>query len=184
MAAIETLVDGLDHPEGVAWDREAEVVWAGGEEGQLYRVDVERRTFVEVVRAPGLALGVAVGGRGRVALCCPGARSLSVWDGHELRPVVTSGLAFPNFAAFAPDGMLYFSDSGTWSENDGRLLRLDTDGTVDVVSDAVCHFTNGCAGSPDGRSLWVVESYVPNVTRFDLTTGGSELVTRLDGTVL
>jgi gluconolactonase len=184
MAAIETLVDGLDHPEGVAWDRDAEVVWAGGEEGQLYRVDVERRTFVEVVRAPGLVLGVAVDGRGRVVLCCPGDRSLSVWDGHELRRVVTSGLAFPNFAAFAPDGMLYFSDSGSWSANDGRLLRLDTDGTVDVVSVAVCHFTNGCAVSPDGRSLWVVESFVPNVTRFDLTTGGSEVVTRLKGTVL
>jgi gluconolactonase len=184
MAAIETLVDGLDHPEGVAYDRDSGVLWAGGEEGQLYRVDIEARTFAEVVRAPGLVLGVAVDGRGRVVLCCPGDRSLSVWDGDRLRPVVSSGLAFPNYAAFAHDGTLYFSDSGSWTANDGRLLRLDTDGSVELVSDAVCHFTNGCAVSPDGRHLWVVESYVPNVTRFDLSTGESDLVMRFDGTVL
>ena len=32
------LVDGLDHPEGVAYDPDADVIWAGGEAGQLYRV--------------------------------------------------------------------------------------------------------------------------------------------------
>ena len=32
------LVDGLDHPEGVAYDPVEDVVWAGGEDGQLYRV--------------------------------------------------------------------------------------------------------------------------------------------------
>jgi hypothetical protein len=31
MPATEVLVDGLDHPEGVAWDPEAEMLWAGGE---------------------------------------------------------------------------------------------------------------------------------------------------------
>jgi sugar lactone lactonase YvrE len=39
MPAIETLVDGLDHPEGVCWDPRAEVLWAGGEAGQVYRVN-------------------------------------------------------------------------------------------------------------------------------------------------
>ena len=46
------------------------------------------------------------------------------------------------------------------------------------------HFTNGCAVSPDGRWLWVVESYVPIVSRFDLETGAREEVTSLLGTVL
>ena len=27
------LVDGLDHPEGVAYDPDADVIWAGGEAG-------------------------------------------------------------------------------------------------------------------------------------------------------
>lgn len=183
MATLETLVHGLDHPEGVAYDRASGDLWAGGEEGQLYRIDLEARTFGEVARAPGLVLGLAVDGRGRVLLCCPGDRSLFVWDGRELRPVLAEGLAFPNFATFAPDGTLYLSDSGKWRRDDGRLWRIASDGSAEVFSDAVPHFTNGCAVSPDGRELWVVESFVPNVTCIDLDTGSATLVTRLDATV-
>ena len=43
------LVDGLDHPEGVAYDPAAGVIWAGGEAGQLYRVHDD--SFEEVARA-------------------------------------------------------------------------------------------------------------------------------------
>ena len=65
MSKIETLVDGLDHPEGVAWDPEASVLWTGGEDGQLYRVDVEARTWELAARASGFVLGLAVDGRGQ-----------------------------------------------------------------------------------------------------------------------
>jgi gluconolactonase len=185
MAAVETLVEGLDHPEGVAYDPRSGALWAGGEDGQLYRVDLETRAFAAAVRVRGEVLGVAVDGRGRVVMCCPGTQSLLVWDGFEIRPVLGDGLVFPNFAAFGADGTLYLSDSGRWGENDGRLWRLDGDGKAEVLSEAVPHFTNGCAVSPDGRELWVVESFVPNVTRLDLAGGDQpELVTRIEGTVL
>lgn len=55
---IETLVDGLDHPEAVCWDPGAAVLWAGGEAGQLYRVDLESRQAEEVAPAPGFVLGL------------------------------------------------------------------------------------------------------------------------------
>jgi gluconolactonase len=184
MASTRTLVEGLDHPEGVAWDRSGDALWAGGEDGQLYRVDVDGRSFSEIARAPGLILGLAVDGVGRVALCCPESKSVHAWDGSTLRRVPAEGLAFPNFPAFAPDGTLFVSDSGRWRANDGKLWRIGVDGTTEVFSDAVPHFTNGCAVSPDGRVLWTVESYVPNVSRFDLATGDHELVMRVDGTVL
>ena len=147
------LVEGLDHPEGVAWDSRREVVWAGGEEGQLYRIDPESRTFEQVARAPGLVLGLAVDGVGRIVLCCAEDRSVQAWDGSSFRRVLADGLAFPNFPAFAPDGTLFVSDSGRWRANDGRLWRIDPDGTAEVFSDAVPHFTNGCAVSSDGHSL-------------------------------
>src|SRR5918912_16329 len=57
---IRVLVGGLDHPEGVCWDPEAGVLWAGGEAGQLYRVELDERRAAEVARAPGFVLGVAV----------------------------------------------------------------------------------------------------------------------------
>jgi gluconolactonase len=180
--ALEVLVDGLDHPEGVAYDPDSGVLWAGGEEGQLYRVDLGSRTFEEVARANGLVLGLAVDGRSGVAVCCPGDCSVSVWDGRHLRQVV-DGFTFPNYPAFAPDGTLFVSDSGEWARNDGRLWSIDADGSAEVFSIDVPHFTNGCAVSPDARHLWVVESYVPSVSRLDLSSGDCEHVLRIDGTV-
>jgi gluconolactonase len=78
---------------------------------------------------------------------------------------------------------LYFSDSGRWSSDDGRVFRLGVDGSLDLFSDALRRFPNGCSVTPDGRWLWMVESYIPTVNRFDLTSGALEEVTRLDGTV-
>jgi gluconolactonase len=180
MPAIDLLVDGLDHPEGVCWDPGAGVLWAGGEAGQLYRVDVEARTWEEAARAPGFVLGLAVDARGRLAVCCGDDGLVCVYDG-EVR-VVCDGLAFPNYPAFAPDGSLYVSASGSWSANDGRVHRIAPDGGVDVLTDVVRHFPNGCAVGTDGR-LWIVESYVPRLSRVDLRSGAVEEIARLDGTV-
>ena len=183
------LVDGLDHPEGVAYDRASGALWAGGEDGQLYRVDLDERSFEEVARAPGFVLGLAVDGRGRVAVCASSDGSLCVWDGERMHRFLDEAggrpLVLPNFPAFGPDGTLYLSASGGWQRNDGRLVRIAPGGEVDVFSDAVERFTNGLAVSPDGRWLWVVESFDPRVHRFDLAGSDPrpELVTRIDGTV-
>jgi gluconolactonase len=182
MPKTEVLVDGLDHPEGVAWDPASGVLWAGGEDGQLYRVDVEARTWREEARAPGFVLGLAVDGRGRVAVCCSGAHALCVFDGATVT-TLHHGFTLPNYPAFAADGTLYFSDSGRWARDDGRVYRLSGDGTLEFFSDALPHFPNGCAVTPDGRFLWMVESYSPTVNRFDVETGELEEVARLPGTV-
>jgi gluconolactonase len=182
MPATETLVDGLDHPEGVAYDPRSGAVWAGGEAGQLYRVDVEARTWEEVARAPGFVLGVTIDGRGRLCVCCDGAGSLCVLDDGRVR-TLHDGLRKPNYAAFAADGTLYFSDSGSWGEDDGRVFRLSRDNELELFSTGLPHFPNGCAVTGDGRWLWMVESYEPTVNRFDLETGELEEVARLEGTV-
>jgi gluconolactonase len=184
------LVDGLDHPEGVAFDRASGTLWAGGEAGQLYRVDLEAGTCDEVARAPGFVLGLAVDGRGRVAICASSDGSLCAWDGTRMRRLIHEvggrRLVLPNYPAFGPDGTLYLSDSGTWGQDDGRLLRIEPDGAAAVLTREVERFTNGCAVSPDGRWLWVVESFDPRVHRVDLSSPRPrpELVARIDGTVL
>jgi gluconolactonase len=179
---IEVLVDGLDHPEGVCWEPGAGVVWAGGEAGQLYRVDVEQREVEEAARAPGFVHGLAADGAGRLAACCGNDGLLCVLEDAAVR-VLRDTFRFPNYPAFGPDGSLYVSDSGAWSENDGRVFRLLTDGGVDLLTDALPHFPNGCAVTADGRWLWIVESYEPTVNRIDIATGEVEQVTRLEGTV-
>jgi gluconolactonase len=175
------LVDGLDHPEGVAYDPAADVIWAGGEGGQLYRV--AGGAFEEVARAPGFVLGLAVDALGRLAVCLSSDGSLCAYGGEAVHRLVPD-LGFPNWPAFAPDGTLFVSDSGGWGADDGRLVRIDADGTAETFSREVPHFTNGCAVTPDGRWLWVVESYVPIVSRFDLQTGEREEIACLLGTVL
>jgi sugar lactone lactonase YvrE len=184
------LVDGLDHPEGVAWDPEAEVLWAGGEAGQLYRVPLAAPAAEEIARVPGFVLGLAVDGAGRLAVCASSDGSLCAWDGEAVHRLLTevdgTPLVQPNWPAFAADGTLYLSASGTWGANDGRIVRIGPDGRAETFSRAVPRFTNGLAVSPDGRWLWCVESFDPTVNRFDLHAGDGrpELVLRLHGTVL
>lgn len=176
------LVDGLDHPEGVAWDPNAGILWAGGEDGQLYRVDVDARTWTEAARAPGFVLGLAVDRRGRVVVCCQGARSLCLLEDGTVR-TLHDGFTLPNYPAFGPDGTLYVSDSGTWGRDDGRVFRLGADNTLEQLCDGLPHFPNGCAVTADGQALWLVESRVPTVNRIDLGSGEVDEVTRLEGTV-
>lgn len=176
------LVDGLDHPEGVAWDPATGILWAGGEDGQLYQIDLDARTWTEAARAPGFVLGLAVDGRGRVVVCCQGARSLCLLEDGAVR-TLRDGFRLPNYPAFGPDGTLFCSDSGTWARNDGRVFRLAADGTLDLLTDRLPHFPNGCAVTADGASLWLVESYEPTVNVVDVATGEVEQVARLEGTV-
>ncbi len=182
------LVEGLDHPEGVCWDPDAAIVWAGGEDGQLYRVSLDG-TFAEVARAPSFVLGLAVDGRGRLAVCASADGSLCAFDGAAVRRVVCEvdgePLVLPNYPAFSPDGTLWLSASGTWSCDDGRLVRIDPDGSsATFARDRPC-FTNGLAVTPDGRELWVAESFHPRVSRYDLVSGDgrAETVVELPGTV-
>ena len=182
------LVDGLDHPEGVAWSSLDAAVYAGGEAGQLYRVPVDTGLAEVVADVGGQVLGVTLDGANRVVACVPGAGALSVFDGRRVHEVVREvegkPLVTPNYSAFGPDGTLYFTDSGTWEGNDGRLLAMSPDGQVHVFSEALNRFPNGCAVTSDGRWLWVAESLGPTVSRFDLRDGGPpELILRLHGHV-
>jgi gluconolactonase len=180
---VRALVDGLDHPEGVAYDPDADIVWAGGEAGQVYRVDLATETAEQVATAPGFVLGIAVDAGGRLAICVSSDGSVCMVDGGEVRRVLT-GLVQPNYPAFGPDGTLYVSDSGSWSRDDGRVVRISADGDAETLTHAVPCFTNGLAVTPDGRHLYVVESYDPRLSRIDLGTGAVDTVRRFDGTVL
>ena len=70
---LRTLVDGLDHPEGVCWSPTERVLYAGGEAGQLYRFGLEGGDWEQVAQVPGGSiLGLALDGVGAVYLCDTG----------------------------------------------------------------------------------------------------------------
>ena len=187
--SMQVLVDGLDHPEGVVHDPSSGDLFAGGEKGQIYRVDMLDRSFRQVARTPGFVLGLAVDGDGRLVVCDSEDGAVWVLEGDRLSRVLWSAggrdLILPNFPAFGPDGTLFVSDSGGWNRHRGMVAALRPDGSTEVVDDTtLTRFPNGCAVTPDGKELWVLQSEGEDLHRLDLTAGGRpELLLRIPGTV-
>lgn len=188
VSSISVLVDGLDHPEGVAYDHASGILYAGGEDGQVYEVDVAEGSFHEIARTPGFVLGLAVDGRGRVVICDSEDGAVWVLDGDRLSRLAAQAgdrtLMLPNYPAFGPDGTLYFSDSGAWKKDVGAVIAVTPDGQAQVFDATLNRFPNGLAVTPDGDELWVIQSEGADVSRFDLRIGGKpETVVELAGTV-
>ena len=73
------LVDGVNHPEGVAWDPTAGCLYAGGETGELYRIDPAGKAEL-LGSTGGWMLGLAVDGDGRVYACDHGRGRIARYD--------------------------------------------------------------------------------------------------------
>lgn len=188
---VRVLVEGLDHPEGLAVGPDG-TLWAGGEAGQIYRVDHHAGTVEQVADTGGFLLGVTVDGDGRVIVCDVGRREVLRFDPaiDELE-VLTAGtaqrpLVNPNWSVFDADGNLYVTDSGHWREQDGCILVVRPDRTTEVFTDRVAAFPNGACLNADGTALLVLESIPPALVRVPLAgpfAGTRELVVELPGTV-
>jgi sugar lactone lactonase YvrE len=162
------IASGLDHVEGVCWDAGRGCLWAGGEAGQVYRIGLDGSTSVEAVIPGGALLGVALGEAGELYVCDPAGHQ--VWRVREgVVEAYGAAIDYPNYAVVAPDGALYVSDSGSFSEATGRLWRIERDGTTRDVSPRPIRYANGLA--LDGSTLWIVESSAPGVSAIDLESG-------------
>src|SRR6478672_2376926 len=171
IADLYVIAAGLAHPEGVAMGPDG-VLWAGGEAGQVYRLDPDAGTATEIANTGGFVLGIAHDAAGRLYLCDAGRRailrvephsgSVEVWcDSADGGPLET-----PNYPAFAADGALYFSDSGTESLDvwNGRMIRVPPGGGDGQVLDlGTLHFTNGVCVTGDG-SVHFLETLTPRLS--------------------
>ena len=61
-------VDGLDHPEGVTVGPDG-TVYAGGEAGQIYRVESRRVSCEQIATTGGFVLGLCLDGDGAIYAC-------------------------------------------------------------------------------------------------------------------
>ena len=66
--AFIPFVEGLDHPEGVAWGPDG-YVYAGGEAGQIYRINLDDGHFTEIANTGGFVLGLCLDGAGNIYAC-------------------------------------------------------------------------------------------------------------------
>jgi gluconolactonase len=182
---------GLDHPEGVTWGPDGHA-YAGGEVGQIYRVDVGTGRFEQIGCSEGFICGVACDAEANVYACNVGASALVRVMSDGSQDVVSQGTAerpmeTPNYPCFHPSGDLYVSDSGEWEQGNGRIYRVRPDGVTELFSEAPRLFPNGMCLSPDGDWLYVVESNLPGVSRLRIDPAGlageRELVATLPGDV-
>ena len=174
--------EGLDHPEGVAVHPDGSV-WAGGEGGQIYRVSGDGQEVTEVANTGGFILGLAFSPNREWLLACD-LGNKCLWrldlDTFTLSAFARSAgghgqFKIPNYACFARDGTLYVSDSGTFGEVDGCILRFgpEHDGRGNVWHAGPFNFANGLALSPSEDALYVVCSFSPSVERIELLPDGS-----------
>ena len=167
--------DGLDHPEGVTWALDG-FVYAGGEAGQIYRVSLNDGSFEEIGNTGGFILGLAADADNNIYAC-----DMNLGAIMKITPVGkvskysdnTEPIAAPNYPVFAKDGTLYFSASGEFLGNTGKLYRIPPNGSTELLSEDFTAFPNGLALSPDGHYLYVVLSTKPGVERAEILPDGS-----------
>lgn len=173
--AFTTFCEGLDHPEGLAFDNERNL-WAGGELGQIYRINPDGNVK-EVTRLGGFCLGLTFSAAQELWVCNSGLRQLMRIDrsGRVLgviESVEGTPLRAPNFSAFDHEGNLYFSDSGLWDHANGCVYRLRPNGKIEHFAGPFA-FANGLALSADDQYLFVVESQRDAVLRIPIFEDGS-----------
>ncbi|MEM1041685.1 MAG: SMP-30/gluconolactonase/LRE family protein [Bacteroidota bacterium] len=172
--------DGLDHPECVAVHPDGSV-WAGGEAGQIYRLDADGTHAEEIVNTGGFVLGIAFSPDASWLAACD-LKKQCVWHldlaTHALTefargPEDGAPFSIPNFPAFASDGTLYVSDSGAFRDVSGRVLAFDASGRGRVWHAGPFNFANGLALAPDEQALYVVCSWLPGVERVEILEDGT-----------
>ncbi len=192
---FRVLAGGLDHPEGVAWDPLTGRVYAGGEAGQLYAIELDG-SMRQVADSGGFILGIAVDGDGLVYACDVAKGSVVRIDpstgdwspyGRADGADAAEPMRAPNWLAFDEAGGLYVTDSGDWGAADGRIWRIEPDGAARIWTSAVNRLPNGCALAADGAALLVVETNRPGIVRVPIRSDGSagepDEVVALPGTV-
>ena len=170
---FEIFATGLDHPEGLAFDREG-YLWAGGEAGQVYRIDPGGR-LETIAQLGGFCAGLAFSPEDELFVCNSrlGIVRVKRSGEHVVFADQAAGhkIIYPNYPLFDSRGSLYLSDSGNWKKNNGCLLRFDPHGKGEIVAGPF-GYSNGLALSADEKNLFMVESDTDSVFVFGIHPDG------------
>jgi gluconolactonase len=158
----------------------------------VYRIDPATTGVEQIADTGGFVLGLALDAAGVIYACDSGRGEIVRVDpatGAVESYCARAGgraLATPNWPAFAPDGSLIVSDSGTedLDVRDGRLLRVPPGGGEAEVFDLPpLHFPNGLAVDGDGV-VHVLESFSPRLRHDEVTVVAEFPDTIPDGVAL
>ena len=175
---FEIFANGLDHPECCAFDRDG-TLWAGGEAGQVYRIDPAGRVE-QITKLGTFKAGVAVSPDNESVLVCNPAQGIVRVRRDGTHDVFASHagahkIACSNFGLFDATGNYWVTDSGEWRKRNGYLLRFAPAGRGERVAGPF-GYANGLALSADEKTLFMVESDTNRVWRFDIRDGKHEVL--------
>lgn len=176
---IQFVATDLDHAEGLNFGPDG-MIYAGGEAGQVYRIDPASGNVDHYATAEGfLILGVTLDGDGNVYGCHVGRQELVRVTPAGAVSAVSTGVAGrelvnPNYSVFDSAGNLYFTDSGDYFKPTGSLLVVRPDGRTEMFHEGPLSFPNGAAIDPDEKHLYFVQSTGPNIARLPLSGGSTK----------
>ena len=172
---IQFVCEGLDHPEGVAFDSKGDL-YAGGEAGQIYHIDPVKGSFHCIAETGGTILGVTLDGNGRVYACDIGRREvvqcsadgrvMTYATGTDEQPLVN-----PNYSVFDAEGRLFFSDSGGYWNASGSIWVVEPGKPAKSLTPPNLPFVNGMCLDSEEKYLYVVLSTAAKIARFKIDSG-------------
>lgn len=173
-ATFEELAEGLNHPEGVAWNPFDGRVYAGGEGGEIYAVTLEG-DVEELASTGGSMLGIAVDGNCRIYACDEGHGEIVRFDRRSgaletyARGPGGTAMDTPNMLAFDHAGNLYVTCSG--EDGDPGVLVITPARETRLWTADVAEYPNGIC--LDADALLIVASHRPALVRVPILDGGA-----------
>jgi gluconolactonase len=170
----------LSHPEGLCFDKEGNL-WCGGELGQIYKINADGSKIELVNSTGGFVLGLAFDQNQNLFICDlkhAAVFKLNTKTG-ELSTFAKGGggsnIRIPNFPVVDHKrNCLYVSDSFGANEKGPGIWKFDLEtGEGKLWYDQQLNFANGMALSPDGNSLYVVETWAHKVSCIDILDNGN-----------
>jgi gluconolactonase len=176
---LSLVVSGFDSPEGPAFDREGNLYFVNWNSSSIVRLTPDGKAS-EFFNTGGVPAGLAFHRDGSLYVADEGDAIhgvLRIRDGEAEIVVNTFGgepLNGANDLVFDRDGVLYFSDPWRSSAENpiGGFYRYFPDGTLERIDHGLA-FPNGVAISPDGRSVYLAETYRNRILRYPIATDGT-----------
>ncbi len=143
------------------------------------RLDPDGTSVEEVASTGGFCLGMAFDRNDDLFVCdlkhaavfrieTETGRVERFADGAPGRP-----MRIPNYPSFDGEGRLYVSDSHQFGTPGPGVFRFEPDGSGTLWYDRDVVFANGLAVGPDGRHLYVAETFANRVFRIPIREDGS-----------
>lgn len=170
----QLLGEGLDHPESVCLGPDG-TVYAGGEAGQVYRLDTTGGQHL-VGTTGGFLLGLTLDGAGAIHACDVGNKALVRMSPegkvtHRATGIAGRPFVNPNHILFDPQGTLYLTDSGDYWQQEtgtGYVATVDAQDNAKIFHAGPFMFANGIALHPSGEWLYIAQSTAANIVRIPL----------------